>query len=167
MGIAERPEGRKASQVSANLGIAAGCALLYRLSHRNSLFLLAMTAAFAEAGADTVSSELGQAADRLPRLITTWESVPAGTDGAVSVIGTLAGVVSAAVIVAISIGAGLLPWQYLTSCLSAAVVGMFFDSLIGASLERQGRIGNDAVNLLSTLLAAILAVATASLFSTK
>src|SRR5437016_13022221 len=167
LGIAERPEGRKASQVSANLGVAAACAILYSLSHRNSLFLVAMVAAFAEAGADTVSSELGQAANRQPRLITTWEPVPTGTNGAVSIIGTLAGVLSAAVIAGISIAVGLLPWQYLPNCLGAATAGMFFDSVLGASLERQGRIGNDAVNLLSTLLAAILAAATVPLFSLK
>src|SRR5438094_1301635 len=157
LGIAERPEGRKSSQVSANLGVAAACAILYSLSHRNSLFLVAMVAAFAEAGADTVSSELGQAANRQPRLITTWESVPAGTNGAVSIIGTLAGILSAAVIAGISIAVGLLPWQYLPNCLGAATAGMFFDSVLGASLERQGRIGNDAVKLVGTLVPAITA----------
>src|SRR5438128_12589768 len=45
LGIAEGPEGRKASQVSANLGVAAACAIFYSFSHRNSLFLLAMVAA--------------------------------------------------------------------------------------------------------------------------
>src|SRR5207244_3589073 len=167
LGIAERPEGRKASQVSANLGVAAACAIFYSFSHRNSLFRLAMVAAFAEAGADTVSSELGQTANRQARLITTWEPVPTGTNGAVSIIGTLAGILSAAVIAGISIAVGLLPWQYLPNCLGAATAGMFFDSVLGASLERQGRIGNDAVNLLSTLLAAILAAATVPLFSIK
>ena len=167
LGIAERPEGRKASQVSANLGVAAACAILYSLSHRNSLFLVAMVAAFAEAGADTVSSELGQAANRQPRLITTWESVPAGTNGAVSIIGTVSGVLSAAVIAGISAAVGLLPWQHLPNCLGAAAAGMIFDSILGASLERQGRIGNDAVNLLSTLLAAVLAAATVPFFSLK
>src|SRR5436309_2402344 len=133
----------------------------------NSLLLLAMVAAFAEAGADTVSSELGQTANRQPRLITTWEPVPTGTNGAVSIIGTLAGILSAAVIAGISIAVVLLPWQYLPNCLGAATAGMFFDSVLGASLERQGRIGNDAANLLSTLLAAILAAATVPLFSIK
>src|SRR3989441_7585559 len=167
LGIAERPEGRKASQVSANLGVAAACAILYSLSHRNSLFLVAMVAAFAEAGADTVSGELGQAGNRQPRLITTWESVPAGTNGAVSIIGTVSGVLSAAVIAGISAAVRLLPWQHVPNCLGAAAAGMFFDSILGASLERQGRIGNDAVNLLSTLLAAILAAATVPFFSAK
>jgi uncharacterized protein (TIGR00297 family) len=167
LGIAERPEGRKASQVSANLGVAAACAIFYSFSHRNSLFLLAMVAAFAEAGADTVSSELGQTANRQPHLITTWEPVPTGTDGAVSIMGTVSGILSATVIAGISIAVGLLPWQYLPNCLGAATAGMFFDSILGASLERQGRIGNDAVNLLSTLLAAILAAASVLLFSVK
>src|SRR5437867_6866998 len=120
LGIAEHPEGRKASQVSANLGVAAACAIFYSFSHRNSLFLVAMVAAFAEAGADTVSSELGQTANRQPRLITTWEPVPTGTNGAVSIIGTLAGILSAAVIAGISIAVALLPWQYLPNCFGAA-----------------------------------------------
>src|SRR5216117_1572673 len=60
LGIAECPEGRKASQVSANLGVAAACAIFYSFSHRNSLFLLAMVAAFAEAGANTVRVNLGR-----------------------------------------------------------------------------------------------------------
>ena len=50
----------------------------------NPAFLLAMAAALSEAAADTVSSELGQALGRTPRLITTWRPVPAGTDGGVS-----------------------------------------------------------------------------------
>ena len=35
--------------------------------------------------------------------------------------------------------------------------GLFFDSLLGATLERRGRINNDAVNFLSTLAAALFA----------
>src|SRR5256886_12046102 len=80
LGIAERPEGRKASQVSANLGVAAACAIFYSFSHRNSLFLLAMVAAFSEAGADTVSSELWQTAYLPPRQVTPLEAVTPGTN---------------------------------------------------------------------------------------
>jgi uncharacterized protein (TIGR00297 family) len=156
-GIAERAEGRNASQVSANLGVAAGCAILYWLSHRNVLFLVAMVAALAEAAADTVSSELGQAANHQAHLITTWKLVPAGTDGGISTIGTLSGVVAATLTTGICVAASLLPLKYLPNCLSAAVAGMFFDSVLGASLERQGRMGNDTVNFFSTLTAATLA----------
>src|SRR5437660_5755496 len=167
LGIAERPEGRKSSQVSANLGVAAACAILYSLSHRNSLFLVAMVAAFAEAGADTVSSELGQAANRQPRLITTWESVPAGTNGAVSIIGTVSVVLSAAVIGGLSIRVGLLPWQHLPNCLGAAAAGMFFDSIVGSSRERADRIGKSSVMLYIMLMDSLIASAIGQILSIK
>ncbi len=38
--------------------------------------------------------------------------------------------------------------------LDAGVFGLFFDSLLGATLERRGWINNDAVNFLSTASAA-------------
>src|ERR1043165_8885379 len=63
LGTAEKGNGRTASQVLANIGVAAVCAGAYR-SRGNTIFLLAMCAALAEAAADTVSSEIGQAFSR-------------------------------------------------------------------------------------------------------
>ena len=68
LGIAERREGRKASQVLANLGVAAACAAFSVISHSRGLFLLAAAAALSEAAADTVSSEMGQAFGEKARL---------------------------------------------------------------------------------------------------
>ena len=86
LGIAERREGRSASQVLANLGVATICAtfLIFGVFGQTKAALLAMSAALSEAAADTVSSEIGQAFGETPRLITSWKSVPAGTNGAVS-----------------------------------------------------------------------------------
>jgi uncharacterized membrane protein len=56
LGTAERREGRAASQVLANLSVAAVCAILFALAHGKAIFLLAMVAALCEATADTVSS---------------------------------------------------------------------------------------------------------------
>jgi uncharacterized membrane protein len=39
------------------------------------------------------------------------------------------------------------------------VFGLLFDSLLGAILERRGWLNNDAVNFLSTLSAALFALA--------
>jgi uncharacterized membrane protein len=41
----------------------------------------------------------------------------------------------------------------------AGFVGMLFDSLLGATLQRPGRLGNDAVNFLSTVFAAAVTLA--------
>jgi uncharacterized protein (TIGR00297 family) len=154
LGTAERGEGRKASQVLANLGLATACAAASIFCHNRTLFLLAMAAALAEAAADTVSSEVGQAFGEKARLVTTWRSVPAGTDGGVSVIGTTAGIVAAGIVSSVCLLGGLLPPQLLAISIGAAILGMIADSFLGAGLERRGLVNNDLVNFLGTLTAA-------------
>jgi len=160
--IAEKQDGRSASQVLANLGVAVGCVVLYALLGKNVIFLLAAAASFSEAAADTVSSEVGQASNEKARLITTWEKVPAGTDGAVSPQGTMAGIAAATIVSLVCVLGGLLPWTWLGISAVAAVVGMVADSYLGASLQRRGMLNNDSVNFLSTLLSAVVAFVIAS-----
>lgn len=153
LGTAEHRAGRSAAQVLANLGVAMICALLYALVRQDSRLLIAMIAALAEAAADTVSSEIGQAIGGTPRLITNWKPVLAGTDGAISLPGTAAGFVAA---VAVSL-TGLAGWRTALACAAAALIGMTADSLLGATVERRGVIGNNAVNFISTAIAALIA----------
>ncbi|MGP8269672.1 MAG: DUF92 domain-containing protein [Terracidiphilus sp.] len=166
LGTAERRQGRSASQVAANLGIAAIVSSEVVQSWLTDsgwftratfapmpLFAVAL-AALAEAAADTVSSEVGQVLSGQPRMITTLRTVEPGTDGAVSLFGTLAGVVAASIVAA----AGTLALRgdltmFWISC-AGAVFGLFFDSLLGATIERIGWLNNDAVNFLSTASAA-------------
>ncbi|MGH9566350.1 MAG: DUF92 domain-containing protein, partial [Candidatus Angelobacter sp.] len=180
-GTAEGKAGRKASQVLANLSVAAGCAVL-RFAHSRvivsgviasilgasdavasslEIFSLGMVAAFAEAAADTVSSELGQI-QRRARLITTWRMVPPGTDGGVSPLGTLAGVFSAALVAGTCFLVRLVPSRGAVIAIVAATIGMLADSLLGALFERRGVLNNDAVNFLGTLIAAGVAIFYAS-----
>jgi uncharacterized protein (TIGR00297 family) len=157
LGIAERREGRKASQVLANLGVATVCAALHALSPGTTVLVLALTAALSEAAADTVSSEVGQAFGDKACLITTWDSVPAGTDGAVSLSGTLAGIAAAGIVSSVCVLSGLLARQWLVISLGAAILGMVVDSFLGAWLERRRMLNNDSVNFLSTAVAAVAA----------
>jgi uncharacterized protein (TIGR00297 family) len=159
LGIAEARSGRRAAQIVANLGSAAlaGIALL---SHPIG-GMAAMVAALAEATADTISSELGQVLGGTPRLITSLRSVPAGTDGGVSLAGTAAGIVGAMLVVLTAVPTLHLSWRVALVAWSAGIFGLFFDSLLGATLERRGWINNDAVNFLSTLAAALVAAVAA------
>jgi len=168
MGNAEAKSGRNAAQVAANIGVASlvmpvlmSPNWLLQSSHGWQIVGIAvfpaMVAALAEAAADTVSSEVGQAVGGAPRMLTTWKVVTEGTDGAISFKGTLAGLAAALLIVLVSMKVLQQPSKVGIFALGGAVFGLFFDSLLGATLERQGRINNDAVNFLSTLTAAVFA----------
>jgi len=154
LGTAEKRDGRRASQVLANLGVAGLCAAAYPASQGKPIFLLLLVATLSEAAADTVSSELGQASSSQARLITTWELVPAGTNGGVSLIGTLSGIAAATVVSLVCVLTGLLSANWFSISVAAAFVGMVADSYLGAWLEHRRWLNNDSVNLLGTLAAA-------------
>jgi uncharacterized protein (TIGR00297 family) len=118
----------------------------------------AMLAALGEAAADTLASELGEVFGGVPRLVTTWRPVAPGTDGGVTVAGTLAGVTGAAVVIAVGALVLRLSAGLGAVVLAAAIVGLIVDSLLGAIIERRGWMNNDAVNFCSTLAAAALAL---------
>jgi len=153
LGTAEKREGRNAWQVLANLLIATAGTAIFALTQRAE-FLLAASAAFSEAAADTVSSEFGQALGRDAWLITSWKRVPAGANGGVTVAGTLAGVLAATLVSLVLVLSGTLPWRWLGFSVTAALAGTVVDSFLGACLERPRLLNNNAVNFLSTLAAA-------------
>jgi uncharacterized protein (TIGR00297 family) len=163
-GIAESHRGRNAAQVIANLGIAA---LLTSLWLRNNVlpflsfdnvFDAVVLAALAEATADTVSSEIGQAFGGTPFMLTTLRRVPPGTDGAISLKGTLAGIAAAGIVVALGAPTMGLTVAQCVVAFAAATCGLFFDTLLGATIERKGWLGNDLVNFTSTAFAAAVAL---------
>ncbi len=158
LGVAESRRGRSAAQVIANLGAAALAAILgffYTSLHQASLIML--LGALAEATADTVSSEIGAAFGGQPFLVTTFRRVEAGIDGAVSVLGTVAGSIASGLIVAVGVWSlGFTLRQGLAAFLGGSV-GLFFDSFLGATVERQGWFGNDWVNFLSTMAGGLVA----------
>jgi uncharacterized protein (TIGR00297 family) len=156
LGTAEKKEGRTASQVLANVGTVAVCAAIYRW-HGNIILLLMISATLAEAAADTVSSEIGQAFSQTTFLVTTGKKVPAGTNGGISLFGTLAGILAAMLISLAALFSGLLTWKWLLFSTGAAIAAMLIDSILGATIERRGLLNNDGVNFLSTLLAAAIA----------
>jgi uncharacterized protein (TIGR00297 family) len=118
--------------------------------------LLGYTAAFATALADTASSEIGQAYGRTTVLLTNWKRVPPGTEGAVSLEGTLAGVFASIVLALIAYWIGFLsqPKEVLIVVL-AAFIGNTLESIIGNRLERFPLITNEVTNFLNTVIGAL------------
>ena len=131
------------------------------------LLTLGFVASFAAKLGDTCSSEIGKRWGGRTLLITTLRPVPAGTEGAVSITGTVAGVVAtvlygslALALLRPSIGPGLLGQLVLLT--AAATMATVVESWIGATW--QGRLGwltNELVNAALTTVAALLAMGAA------
>lgn len=145
---AEPAGGRTAAQAMANLGIAA---LVVAIAGAGWPVLA--LAALAEAAGDTSSSEIGMAFPGKTLLVTNFKSVPAGTDGGISLFGTIAALFGAVCVAVAALATGLVPPRQIATIILAGFFGTVIDSLLGAIFERRGMLDNDLVNLLSTAAA--------------
>ena len=170
--IAQEEGGRRgARHAVANCGVPAFLAFMAASTAQTDLFTIGLVAALATAVFDTVSSEIGQVYGRHPFLITTFRRVPPGTDGAVSVEGTLAGLAAAVVLAAAGLGLGMMGeagWVGAGLAVAGAFVGTTVESYLGAATlgavgEAISRIDNEAMNFANTLVGAMAAMALALL----
>lgn len=159
----ERGGRRGARHALANAAVAAACAVFAALTSYPALFAVAFAAAFATAAADTASSEIGQLVGRRTFLITTLRPVPRGTEGAVSLEGTLAGIAASAAVGVLGAAVALYPWVCVLPVIGAAFVGTTFESVVGAMLERRRLLDNEALNFLNTLVGALTGAGLAAL----
>ena len=159
LGVGEDGRGRNAAQVAANLGIA-GLAAAAALGHLlpGAWCVVVVVASLAEATADTLASELGEVLGGEPLLLTTGRRGAPGSNGAVSVAGTVAGTSGAVVVVLVALFTLELSPHGALSAGVGAIGGLFVDSLLGATAERRGWLNNDAVNFVSTVAASVIAI---------
>lgn len=166
-GVAEENEGARGSgNVLANSAVALVAIIAFAASGRAGippgLFRFAFAGAVAAALADTFSSEIGGLFDQ-PRLLTNFQRVKPGTDGAVTWQGELAGLVGAGIIA----GESALFFDDGSTGLVVIVmggfVGMTVDSILGATIEGD-RIGNEGVNFLATFAGGLSAAVGALFF---
>ncbi len=130
-----------------------------------SLLLLGYVASFSTKLSDTCASEVGKAYGKRTFLITTLQAVPRGTEGAVSLEGTLAGVVASAAIAVVGWAVGLINPLGIGWCVLAAFVATNLESVIGATLQTKvSWLTNEVVNILNTLIGAIAAILLALAF---
>lgn len=151
----------------------------------STLCSLACLSSIACCCGDTWASEIGSVLGKSPRLITTFRSVPRGTNGGVSLAGLAASSAGGAFIglvyyitSLIFLWSAELQWVALPVGLCAGLFGSVLDSVMGATLQYSGYdhqsgrithspgadvkhiagwdiISNNTVNLLSSLITAI------------
>lgn len=151
----DRAISRDADQVLANGGISAILGLLALwFPHHAGLFRLMMAAALSSATADTLSSEFGMLYGHWFFNIITFRKERKGLDGVISITGLLIGVAGSAIIAFIYCFGGFTSKPFELVIL-AGTIGNLADSVLGALYERQGLMGNNTVNFLNTLIAAL------------
>ena len=161
-GIAQEKGGARGWRNAwANGGVPAVLALMAAMVPEplRGLFAIAYAAAVATAAADTCSSEVGKAYGRRTFLITTLHPVPPGAEGAVSVEGTLGGMLGGFTVAAVGAATGLHPWTAVPIVGMAGLLGALAESVLGTVAERRGWMGNDALNTLNTAMGAGIAMA--------
>jgi uncharacterized protein (TIGR00297 family) len=99
---------------------------------------------------DTLSSEIGQVLGRTPVVPTTGEIVPIGTDGAVSLEGTLVGVIGSALLAFMAYLFGAIPLAAVPLIMMAAFIGSSVESLLASWIQKDFSLKNELFNLINT-----------------
>ena len=161
-GIAEKRSGARGPENvwgSALIGTLCALGTLVVAAPYPAFLALGYVSSFSTKLSDTCASEVGKAYGKRTFLITTLQAVPRGTEGAVSLEGTLAGVVASAAIALVGWAVGLITPVGVGLCMLAAFIATNLESVIGATLQSKvDWLTNELVNVLNTLIGAIAAV---------
>ena len=161
-GIAEKRGGARGPENVWGSALTGAVCAIASLCWVSPIWLLGYASSFAAKLADTTSSEIGKAYGKRTFLITSLKPVPPGSEGAVSLEGTLAGWLAASVLTAVAYGLGAIPLSWVWICWLAAIVATTFESWMGATIQPQfAWLTNEVVNGIQTTVAAAIAMAIA------
>ncbi|MFK8185784.1 MAG: TIGR00297 family protein [Phormidesmis sp.] len=123
------------------------------------LLALGFVASLSTKLSDTTATEIGKAYGQRTFLITTLQPVPRGTEGAVSLEGTLAGIVGSVALALVAWSLGLISLLGVGICAIAAFIATTVESLIGATIEEKlSWLTHDLVNIINTTIGAGAAI---------
>ncbi|MBX0329338.1 DUF92 domain-containing protein [Oscillochloris sp. ZM17-4] len=127
-------------QTMANGGLAALCAVAYALAGRPPELLAAFAGIMATVNADTWATELGVLSPHRPRLITSGRPVEPGTSGGITLFGSSAAALGAALIgvvllVLLAVEGSPAPWWLIPAAILGGFGGAMLDSLLGATVQ--------------------------------
>jgi uncharacterized protein (TIGR00297 family) len=159
LGIAEARGGRRgAAEVFGAMGLAAWMTPLVHLSqHKLHGALLVCIAPLVAKTMDTVSSEIGKALAGRTVSLKSFRMVPPGTEGGVSLGGTLSGLAAAALLALPILALGWGGWEDAAALLVIALLANLFESYWGEWAGRRGMDQGAHTNVLMTLVAAVCA----------
>ena len=160
-GIAEKRGGRRGPEnVWGSAATGLFFAIMVKLNFANLVFYkIGFAASFAAKLADTFGSEIGKRFGRSTYLITSLKKVNRGTDGGVSLEGTLASALGSIFMSAIMLGLSVITTKYQFLIISiSGFLATISESIIGAKFQEKYKLSNELVNSMQTSISSILAI---------
>jgi len=165
-GTAEKRGGRRGPGSvwgSGTAGVLCAMATIWGVGGPKwiGLWDLGFLASFCTKLSDTIGSEIGKAFGKTTYLVTTMAVVPRGTEGAVSLTGTIAGFVASIFLAYVGYAIDMTDTIGAVICVIAAQVGNLCESFVGAALQGQNGyewLTNDISNIINISIGALLAI---------
>ncbi len=167
-GIAEARGGQRGPEnVWGSAATGCSLALLSIIQPENlNLFMIGFASSFTAKLSDTFSSEVGKRFGKRTFLITNLKPVAPGTEGAISLEGSLAGLLGSLIMTIVMIKLGLISGLYFAFIvLLSGFLATIIESYIGAVAQnRFNWMTNELVNAIQTSIAAIIAICLCLIF---
>jgi len=142
--------------VFANGIVATAAAVLFGV-FQQPVFIVMYVGSVATAAADTLASEIGVTGG-IPFMITTLKRVPIGTNGGVTLVGESVAFLGGLIVSLAAFFLGVITLPMVLVCTLAGFAGTNIDSVVGATLENRGYLGNAGTNLLATIGGGLFAI---------
>ena len=160
-GIAEKRGGRRGPEnVWGSAATGLFLAIMTKFNAANVvMFKIGFAASFAAKLADTFGSEIGKRFGKETYLITSLKKVERGTEGGISLEGTLASLMGSIFMASIMLCLSIMSTKY--HFIIVAVSGFLAtisESIIGAKFQNKYKLSNEMVNAIQTSIASVLAI---------
>ncbi len=160
-GIAEKRGGKRGPEnVWGSAATGLFFAIMVKLNFTNLVFYkIGFAASFAAKLADTFGSEIGKRFGRNTYLITSFRKVESGTEGGISLEGTIASALGAIFMSLIMFILNIIStkYQFLIVAISA-FLATISESFIGAKFQDKYKLSNELVNSIQTSISSIIAI---------
>ncbi len=160
-GIAEKRGGRRGPEnVWGSAATGLFFAIMIKLNFANLLlYQIGFAASFAAKLADTFGSEIGKRFGRNTYLITSFKKVDRGTEGGVSLEGTISSAIGAIFISSIMLALNIITTKSQFAIVSiSGFLATIFESIIGAKFQKKYNLSNELVNAIQTSISSVIAI---------
>jgi len=161
IGIAEKRGGRRGPEnVWGSAATGMFFAILFKLNMANLVLLkIGFAASFAAKLADTFGSEIGKRYGTNTYLITSFKKVKRGTEGGISLEGTLASLLGSICMSLFMMFFSIINSKNILFIVSiSGLIATIFESIIGAQFQTKYKLSNELVNAIQTSISSIIAI---------